>query len=424
MWMLTRRSLIGSALASAGCTWPLLAATQEVQLPPAVVTQPDLFLPPPNAQPSNPQASSSILQPGMRLVWFGMSASIPGERSQIVPDPDGTWVNRRTGQKYRQFDTPSASGAGYTVADVLDASGNGVLSWITSLLIHTDQNNLCTFIDANGGLSQRQDIGEFWVPPAQLAGYTDRNDAGLRVVHMPYSLGGRTYRALRVQLQSGDGWSQNTYDLDTGLLLVGSSTTSGSPTVVIGPGNQINPGAGSTMMTYTQIAASRRTNLPGPGLVYPSQIRQLRALTYSGTRGVAMPSTGVQVPPTPMQIRYDILANAGPHLTARMSVSGMPGASGVQDRLFPAGVIGSLWMSLDVLGSYGQNQAIDQDSVTGVQAVSLGRQGNVAYVALQTPLAKQSFGYDLRSGLLSWAEVRTQVGPATDIATVQLAGTQ
>jgi hypothetical protein len=290
----------------------MLAATQEAQFPPAVVTQPDLFLPPPNAQPSNPQAWSSILQPGMRLVWFGMSASIPGERSQIVPDPDGTWINRRTGQKYRQFDTPSASGAGYLVADVLDASGNGVLSWNTSLLIHTDQNNVCTFIDANGGLSQRQDIGEFWVPPAQLAGYTDRNDAGLRVFHMPYSLGGRTYRSLRVQLQSGDGWSQNTYDLDTGLLLIGSSTTPGSPTVVIGPGNQINPGAGSTMMTYTQIAASRRTNLPGPGLVYPTQIRQLRALTYSGTRGVAMPGTGVQVPPTPLQVRYDIFRQRRP----------------------------------------------------------------------------------------------------------------
>src|SRR5262249_12224940 len=142
---------------------------------------------------------------------------------------------------------------------------DGILSYLTSLLLRTDLNNTCTFIDANGVLSATQNIGHFWAPPQQLASFTDRNDPSLRVLHLPYPLNGRTYRALRVQLQSGDGWSQNTYDLDTGLLLVGSSTTQGAPTTVLGPGNTINPGAGSTMMSYMQIAGSRRTGLPGPG---------------------------------------------------------------------------------------------------------------------------------------------------------------
>src|SRR5262245_5440862 len=241
---LTRRSLVATALASVG--WRRAARAQEGEFPPAHVQQPNLFLPPPNAQapqqsPQSPM-TSSVLQPGMRLVWFGSSASIPGERSQIVPDPNGEWVNRRTGQRYRQFDTPSASGAGYTVGDVLAADGNGILSWITSLLLHTDQNNVTSFIDANGGLTRTQHIGDFYVSPAQLAAFTDRNEDGMRVLRMPYQLGGRTYRALRFQLQVGDGWSQHTYDLDTGLLLVGSSTGQGGPTVVIGAGNRINPG--------------------------------------------------------------------------------------------------------------------------------------------------------------------------------------
>lgn len=245
----------------------------------------------------------------------------------------------------------------------------------------------------------------------------------MRVLRLPYALGGRTYRAVRIQFQSGDGWSQSTYDLDSGLLVVGSSTVQGSPTFTLGPGNTITPGAGSTMMTYTQISGSRRTSLPGPGMVYPNSVRQLRVLTYSGSRGVQMPSTGVQVPPTPMQIRYDIAGNMGAYLNARMSVSGMTG-SGVQERIFPAGVIGGLWMNPDLLGRFGANQVLDQDTVTGVQTIALGRQNSAAYIALQTPLARQSFGYDLRSGLLTWAEVRTQVGAATDILTAQLAGTQ
>jgi hypothetical protein len=421
---LTRRRLLSSALASAACAWPVVAAAQELQLPESV-RQPDLFLPPPNAQApgSAPGAASSLLEAGMRYVWFGASASIPGERSQIVPDPNGVWINQRTGQRYRQFETPGPAGAGYTVADVQGGTSSGILSWITSLLLHTDQNNITTFIDANGGLSATQNIGDLWVPPAQLATFTDRNDAGLRVLHMPYPLGGRTYRALRIQSQSGDGWSQNTYDLDTGLLIVGSSTTQSSPTITLGPGNTINPGAGSTMMTYTQIAGARRTNLPGPGSVYPTAIRQLRALTYSGSRGVMM--AGTNVPPTPTQVRYDIVSNSGSHLNARASISSaVPGGNSVQDRIFPAGVIGSLWMNPEFVGRTGANQTIDQDPVTGVQALGLGQRDDVGYVALRTGLAQQTFGYNLRSGLLTWAEVRQQVGPVTDVFTAQLAGTQ
>ena len=59
----------------------------------------------------------------------------------------------------------------------------------------------------------------------------------------------------------------------------------------------------------------------------------------------------------------------------------MPGSSGVQDRIFPAGVIGSLWMNPETLGRYGAGQMIDQDPVTGVQAVVLGRQNNIADIA-------------------------------------------
>jgi hypothetical protein len=418
MSRLTRRSFVGAALAGAGWAWPLAAAAQEAPSPPAVAAQPDFQLLPPNAQ----QGSSAQLQPGMRLVWLGASASIPGERSQIVPDPNGNWINQRTGQRYQQFNTPGPAGAGYMVADVLGGAGNSVLAWVTSLLLHTDQGNATSFIDANGSLTATPNLGDFWMPPAQLATFSDRNEAGLRVLRMPYVLDGRTYRAIRFQLQSGDGWSQNTYDLDTGLLVVGSSTVQGAPTVVLGPNNTTMPGAGSTMMTYSQISGSRRTGLLGPGAVYPNAVRQLRALTYSGSRGVQMPGTGVQVPPIPMQIRYDIVGNTGPYLNARMSVAGAGGAA--QDRIFPAGVIGGLWMNPEWLGRTGANQIIDQDPVTGVQIVALGQQNNIAFVAVQTRLARQSFGYDLRSGLLTRYEQRQQVGPATDILTAQLVGTQ
>lgn len=358
----------------------------------------------------------------MRILWLGAAASVPGERSQIVPAADGAWINQQTGQRYQEFNTPGPAGAGYTIADIHGSSGNSVLAWLTSMLIHADQGNATSFIDAGGSLSTTQNVGDYWMPPAQLATFTDRHDTGVRIMRTPHTLGGRTYRAVRIQVQVSGGWAQNTYDLDTGLLLVGSSTGQGSPTLVRGPGNVINAGAGSTQMTFTQIAGSRQTDLPGPGSVYPNTLRQLRALTYAGSRGFVMP--GTQVPATPLQLRYDVVGNSGAYLNARMTVSSAGQGSDVRERTFPAGVIGSLWMDPAVLGRYGANQVLDQDPVAGVQTISLGRQGDVAFVALQTRLARQTFGYDLRSGLLTQAEQRQQIGPSTDVLAVRLTGTQ
>jgi hypothetical protein len=368
------------------------------------------------------QGASSVIRPGMRFLWLEAAASIPGERTQIVPGPDGTWINRQTGQRYREFATPGPAGAAYTVADLQASAGNSVLSWRTSMLIHVDQGNATSFLDAEGEVSTTQNIGDLWMPPAQLATFTDRNDAGVRMMRVPYPLGGRTYRALRIQMEVSGGWAQNTYDLDTGLLLVASSTGQGSPVLVRGPGNVIASGAGNAQLTYRQIAASRQTGLPGPGAVYPAALSRLRALTYAGRRGFVLP--GSPLPAAPVQIRYDVMSNAGAYLNTRMTVSSATAAGEVRSRVFPAGVIGSLWMNPEVLVRYGANQTLDQDPVADVQTLSLGRQGNIAFVALQTRLARQTFGYDLRSGLLTQAEQRQQIGPSTDVLSVQLAGTQ
>ncbi|SED98139.1 hypothetical protein SAMN05444161_4545 [Rhizobiales bacterium GAS191] len=368
---------------------------------------------------------SALLQPGMRIIWLGAASSMPGERQQLEPDPNGGWINKATGQHYHEFETPGPAGAGYSVMDVLSADPNGFLINFSHFLIHTESGNATTFLTADALPSGPEAIGDFWTSPTRLAGMTDISYGGARILHMPYPLNGHSYRAVRLQNQNGDGWSQTTYDVDSGLLLVSSSTAQGSPVLIRDPNNQLTTGAGSTMMTYGQFISARHTNLPGPGSTYPDAIRKVRAITYSGTRGIVMSGTDMQVPPSPAQVRYDISANAGPYLNARMSVSGVYGAPGsAEDRIVPAGTVGSLWMNPNTLIGYRQGELLDQDPVTGVQITVYGRQGNLIFIIAQTPLARQSFGYDLRSGLLAFADLRQQVGPATDILTVQLEGTQ
>jgi hypothetical protein len=402
MMAISRRGFVAGSLASANC---LVASGVGAQPVPPSITKPG--------------AAGADLSPGTRLVFLGAAATIPGEREQIEPDANGEWINRRTGQRYRQFETPGPAGAGYVVIDVLAAEPGRFVLWFTSLLMNIDIGAAGSFIDANGLTTGTQNIADYWVSPTYLATLPDRNQQGLRVLRMPYVLDGRTYRAIRIQSYSGGGWSQNTYDLETGVLIAAGSTTQGGPVSTLDPNKRIVRGAGSTLLTFTRFAGRRRTSLPGPGLSYPEAVRRLRSVSYAGTRTVTV--AGNPAPPLPVQLRYDVSANSGAYLNARMHVTG--GAMPL-DRVIPAGMIGSLWMPPELFAAYSPGQTLDRDPVTKVDTIVAGRQGNLLVVLAQTPLARQTFAYDARSGLLTQAEQRQQIGLATDVLWVQLAGTQ
>ena len=398
---LTRRTFVGAALASAGCVPLTLGGIQRAV--------------------SASIAPPSVLQPGTRMVWIGGAASIPAERSQLELDYNGIWRNKRTGERYSQFDTPGAAGAGFVVADVLVAEPRGFLLWVAQLQINPAAGGATSFTDFDGMVSTAQNIRDFWISPAYLTELKDRDDPESRVLHMPYTLDERTYRAVRIQTKNGDAWSQNTYHLDTGLCLVAASTVQGKAVHVLGLNNMLESGAGSTQVSYFRIAGIRQTGLPGPGASYPDALRRLRRMSYSGTASVVVGAGGVRPQTFPIRIDYNIASNAGTFLVARKSVSGTPE---LQDRVIPAGVIGSLWMNPDTLARHSAGQMLDRDPLTGVETVSAGRQGNLALIVQRTRLARCSYGYDLGQGFLTRAELQTRTGIATKIIVLQLAGTQ
>jgi hypothetical protein len=362
-----------------------------------------------------------VLQPGTRIIWGGGAASIPGERSQLELDYNGIWLNKRTGERYSQFETPGAAGAGYVVADVLIAEPTGFLLWLSQLQIHPEAGGVTSFTDSDGVLAGAQNIHDFWVAPAQLARLADRITADSRVLHMPYLLDGESYRAVRIQNKTGGDWSQHTYHLDSGLCLTASSTVQGKPVLIFGLSRTLETGAGSTQVSYLRIVGIRKTALPGPGEAYPRSVRRLRRMSYSGTSSVMVGSAGVRPQTFPIRIDYNIGANAGDYLTARRRVSGVPEP---RDRVIPAGVVGSLWMNPETLARFRPGQTLDHDPIIGLRTQFVSRLGRLAAVENQTALAHYSFGYDADNGLLTRAVLRTQTGITTKIVTVQLTGTQ
>jgi hypothetical protein len=362
------------------------------------------------------QALSPLpLRPGARLVWRGGAASIPGTNSQIAPDANGGWVDEQTGERYSEFDTPGAAGAGYVVIDVLAANGDSYLLWVSILLSDGDFGAANSFIDANGLIAGADNIADYWVSPQRLDAIADTDQPDLRVLRMPYRLNGKSFRAIRIQNRSRTGWSQHTYDLDSGLGIATGSTTQGGPVSMLGAGNTITQGEGNTQLTFTRLAGTRHTGLPGAGEAYPDRIAAYRRFDYSGTRTVAV--QGAQDFSVPVALRYDVLANEGAYLRANLGIAGVAGS---RERIIPAGVIGALWMNPETLAEMTDGGSLDHDRITGVTATCLGHDGNLITLALRARHAQHAFSYDLRSGLLVAADLRQQNGLASDILTVRL----
>jgi hypothetical protein len=350
--------------------------------------------------------------PGARLTWYGQTASIPGTYNQLTPDANGEWVDQRTGERYTEFPTPGAAAAGFVTLDLESTEGGELVLWMSLLLAQGSRAS--GFIDANGLVGTRT-VADYWVSPEKLAELAPRATGSPRVIRGPYSAGGKTYDAVRIQSQSGGGWSQHTYDLTSGVCLASGTTVVGAAPLVRDTGNMMGRGAGSTSISWLRIAGLRRTTLPGPGARFPGAVMNLRSVRYSGTRSAGI--TGSPPLTMPIDATFSIRAARPTHVTADLALSG----AGNLERVVVPGVIGSLWMDPATFASSGRGTRLDSDPLTGVEAIALGEQGGVTSFALQAGAARRTFGYDPRSGILTRFEFRQRSGLADEVTTMRLA---
>lgn len=350
--------------------------------------------------------------PGARLTWYGQTASIPGTYNQLAPDADGEWIDQRTGERYTEFPTPGAAAAGFVTLDLESTEGGELVLWMTLLLAQGSRAS--GFIDANGLVGTRS-VADYWISPEKLAELAPRATGSPRVIRGPYTAGGKTYDVVRIQSQSGGGWSQHTYDLKSGVCLASGTTVVGAAPLVRDTGNMTGRGAGSTSISWLRIAGLRRTSLPGPGARFPGAVMSLRTVRYSGTRSAG--AAGSSPLTLPIDATFTIRSARPTHLTAGLV---LPGA-GDLERVVVPGVIGSLWMDPATLTSSGRGSRLDTDSLTGVEAIALGEQSGTVSFSLHAGAARRTYGYDPRSGLLTRFEFRQRAGLADEVTAMRLA---
>lgn len=366
------------------------------------------------------------MKPGVRVTWYVGSASIPGMSSAAVQDDNGNWIDPQTGQRYANVDNPSTGGAGYLQQDILQASDNFIATSARNWLM-LDTNGVLTSGPITGYVGDAQALGDFWIHPAKLAAMQEQDQGGLRIRRLVYPLNGRNFNAIAIQSTAGGGFTRTTYDLETGLLLVGSGRTVGKAQQQIQPDGKVWTGGGVTTITSTVLQDVREMKLPWATDPAPAFVRDGWQLQYAGTQQTAIPGTeGLNIPASQLVIeaatrqvgRFAVAMNVRSSLQMPYSQP----QQGEVLRCYGSGMVGGLWMNPQSIQRLGPGEVVDEDRITRVRTTFQGVQNNLAVIAEQGVNDASSYYYDLQSGMLVGVTAQQKSGVATITTQVQLRG--
>jgi peptidoglycan hydrolase-like protein with peptidoglycan-binding domain len=363
------------------------------------------------------------MAPGARITWYQSSASIPGVREALTPDDQGNWVDRN-GRRYSVKDMPGAGGMGILQLTIVDADPRALAADARSWIYIDPQSGTLQSTSAAGYVGNIEGLGEYWIHPSKLAATQDMSGGGSVIRRMQYPLNGRNYNAIVFNTSSGTSFQRYVYDLETGLLLVATSSSVGSPTMVANPDGTSSPGAGTTMITYSCLLDVRQTRLPWAADPLPEWMRRNGRLDYRGTYLTSIP--GVPEMPADFVTSYQLGPSTDRSVRARQTSSlsyayqSAPNES-VVDRVVGSAMVGALFIHPQTLRAMRPNEVLDEDPVRKARTFFAGVQGNAAVVVEQSANEMTSLFYDLQSGVLAAIRFEQQQPVAKITVQAQLA---
>ncbi len=370
----------------------------------------------PGNQPNN-VAGPAWMKPGVRLTFWGGSALIPGVNTVLVPDDNGDWKTP-DGRSFKPADNPGGGGMGYqqlTVANVVN--GTAIVDARNFLL--NPQTQACTSIGAGGYILPVNNGGDYWGDPQQLKQMRAGTNGPVRVFRGPYKLGDKTYDVVRITTKVDGGYTQTTYDTDSGIVLSLGSCTTGAAQMTPGPNGAGGMGDGNTHMVQCFFVGMRQTELPWTGQRATPDLAQLKQLDFAGSYSTAVQMAGTIT--WPYTSHWDIgkLDEFSVQMKQTFAIdyrNGQPPQPQTSDR---AGSLTCVWVDPRILGKLQQGQVIDEDPITKMKLSVAGVQnGSVVFVE-RSQVETTSVAYDQRSGQISGIQMQQQNGPGTTTITLQ-----
>jgi hypothetical protein len=245
--------------------------------------------------------------------------------------------------------------------------------------------------------------GEYWVQPAVLQDAERVANDELAVVHMPTTISGRDYQAVRFDYRPAGATFVWVFDAASGILLFYRHT--------IGP--EDNPGQTAQMI----LQARRKLNVPWRGGSAPAWAKgstlefegEVRVLTF-GSPTATFPLS-VEAEPqggTTRYVEYGVSQYTSGQLSNRT------------DRITGAGqLFDGFWLPPETLRTAMRRAVLDTDPVTGSRVTAAGAGGSVVLTE-SGPAYSTVLTYDSRTGALVSLEQETNAGAITTHTSLRL----
>ncbi|MCC7354356.1 MAG: hypothetical protein IT330_11420 [Anaerolineae bacterium] len=319
------------------------------------------------------------LREGSRVTYYVQSAT-------IAQDPD----EGSAGAGWVQYDLVALDGETAVAATkfYLDAGNGVVLPSITAFSL---------------GIPG---AGDYWLDPAILKTAERVANDQLVVVHIPTTISGKKYNAVRFEYHPEGAEYVWMFDEVTGVLLFYRHA--------IG-----KEGDARRQLADATFVRQRQLKLPWQAEAAPDWVEAGASLRYEGTYDVA--AMGSPAGSLPYEVRVEMGRSQGKWSRYKVTdyVSGR--TNGVAERITGvAQLFDALWLPPEALAALRTAKTLDRDPVTGAQiAVARGRSGTIVLTesgeSYYTKLT-----YDGKDGTLLAIEQETTSGAATIHVALQL----
>jgi hypothetical protein len=370
-----------------------------------------------------------IIKPGTRLTYFGMTASIPGSYGKLVQDDEGGWIDKNTGKRYREEQISGSGAGGYNVIQV-GYIGNKIAQLSNKIYTLDTATKKCMFGASDGIVTNAGSAADYWIHPDVLKTVKEVNTDGIRILRMPYTVAGKTYKAIRFQREDISGYNARVYDLETGLLVFHGSRVQG-PSVVTAPSGLFNTpgvGEGSTQVITGWIVEIKDIDVPWKAAPMPGWVNEFKQLSFKGVQTSIVPAANTRLDRN-MTVTLTPKARGNGWVRFRNdavieSLPGMPPERAQQEGSCGCASIGGLWIAPEELAKLRQGQLIERNDLVGTATTVTQAASDSVTLTETGPLHKISCTYSTKTGMISATTTSQQIGLAQITQTLKLTNQQ
>ncbi len=330
---------------------------------------------------------ATVAKAGMRLTFFLGSSTT--QRGAVPVNPN---------------DVTSSAGAGYVQVNVLDVTNGQATTEVRQYLPDSTLNSVYSATVTAGVVSAENGGDGYWRSPAALAAMKDQPKGDETIVRLSYPLDGTTYNAIRITTTATNSTVQNTYDLDSGVLLSYGFNGTGAN--------------GSAQVVQMLFKGARQLRLPWIGQRPTPNVTGLKRLSFSGQYATTVDNAYSST--SPMTQDWDITkVDVASVQFVQSTTLTLPNTPPNQSKNNQVYALSNVWISPKILGALRAGQVLDEDPITKAQVKVFGSQNGTMVVGEQNAIQAGAAAYDLKTGIVTALQTQLRIGIGTTTVFIQ-----